>query len=187
MSTSEEKQARAKQLYENALGSRLADTKEISGSSGPNSSDFQDCQSNFHDAKVEFDSNKQELHDRYPNIHFENPWFFWIPATLIFIIEASVNKIIIDMAAQTPAALSFLISAVISAILVAVSHLAGISWRQIWSELDRKIVGFSLGLGVILVLILLASVSGLMSVRAYYALTDQSTNMNIFGGVLRLV
>jgi hypothetical protein len=183
MAVVEERRTNAERDYRRNIAERLAQTIAVAVRSGPRSATFRHIDDEFIQADTTYLATQAELHNRPPHIRFENPWLFWPPAVLVFLIEAYVNKIIVDMAAQTPGGLSLLISGVVSLVLVWLAHNAGVSWRQIWSELNRRLEWMTLIQGVALVVIVLTMVTLLITLRAYFALVDTTSNGGVFDAV----
>jgi hypothetical protein len=183
MSVTEERRDRSQRTFVKHLAERLAAAKEVAARCGPTSMLFRHRQQEYEKALGTFEATQSELNDRPPHIRFESPWLFWPPAIVVFVIEAYINKIIIDMAAQTPGGISLLVSGLLSLFLVWLAHNAGISWRQIWSDLERRVVVSSVLWGVGILFILAVFVVGLMTLRAYYALATSGSAMNVFDAV----
>jgi len=180
MAVADDRRERAKGTYQKNLGERLAAAKEVATRSGPNSATFRTLDEEFRHADGEFRSTQSELHERPPHIRFENPWLFWIPAVIVFLMEAFINKIVIDMAAQMPGGWSLLISGLLSLLLVWLAHNAGVSWRQIRSELENRTLWPTVLLALGSVALIALIVVLLISLRAYFALVDTSNGMDIF-------
>ena len=183
MTVADERRERAQRNYEKHLAERLSAAKAVASRAGPNSIPYLNLDKEYEKANGIFEATQAELNDRPPHIRFENPWMFWIPAFIVFAMEAFINKIIVDMAAQTPGGISLLISGLLSVLLVWLAHNAGVSWRQVYSDLERRIVWSSLIWGVALVVVILLFVVGLMTLRAYFALVDTASDMNLFDTV----
>lgn len=180
MATIEERRATARNSYELELERRLSALKETASSTGPLSTARRALVKKCDDAEADLETVRGHIHHREPNILVHNQILFWVGSSFIFAVEAFLNKIIVDMAAQTAGGVSLLVSALVSVTLVAIAHWSGLLWRQIRSDSQRRFLFWNLVLGSVMLVLLFVAVLAIMALRAYFAVVNTTTVVDIF-------
>lgn len=162
------------------LAQRLAALNVAASSSGPTSPARLLMDAEQREAASELQSVATKVNNRATNIRLEDPKIFWIGSFFIFAIEAYLNKIIVDMAAQTTGGMSLLVAALVSIALVTLAHLCGSFLRQVWSESEDRILFVNAVLGLFLLVVVAVAVLAIMALRAYFALMTTTSNLHVF-------
>lgn len=183
MPTTEEHRTRQRETYLALLAERLAALRVEAGALGPGSTRRQTLENDHAEALRHFDAAAVRVGGRSPKVLAENPWIFWLGSGFIFVVEAFLNKIIFDMAANTAAGGSLLLAAVASVVLVTVAHWCGRCWRQIWSDTEERFVTSYVFWGLVLLFALVLTVLTLMALRAYFALEATVSSVDLFTAV----
>lgn len=124
--------------YENLLSMRRAELEKVAISLGPPSKEYKNAETKLGEKKEAMEFQSNSVGGRPPHISFENQWLFWTLTSIVGVTEIGTNKVLVDMALLLPSYISILVSAVLSCALLLLSHWAGHSARQVWSESRQK-------------------------------------------------
>jgi hypothetical protein len=180
MAVSDQRRGNAERNYQRILAERLAAAKAVAVALGPNSRRQLELDTASQVATEEFLVTQTQLDNRAPNLKIEDPRIFWFVALVVFFAEATFNRVVVEMAAPVPTWFAFVISGVVSALLVWFAHLAGALLRQMWSEINRSLYVMNVLVGTGLIIVDLLGVLAIIALRGFFATADTGSDVNIF-------
>lgn len=187
MSAVDERRKVAGNNYEMLLANRLKDIKVVAKSAGPGSHTRQRLVDEMDEAKGRTGTVAGHMNHREPNILVHNQFLFWAGSVFILLIEAFLNKVVVDMAAQTAGGISLLVAALVSVTLVALAHWSGHLLRQVWSDSQRRILVWNVILGLLLLVVVAVAILAIMALRAYFTLVNTANVVNIFSDAVATI
>jgi hypothetical protein len=171
--------------YRSFLSDRDRKIATLRNTIGPDSDIWKRTESNLLKAEAQKDGIGAKL-GRPIEGSQKSRWYYLIPAGLIVLLEAFMNKFLLDNAFQLPNLLTYLMSAVVTFLMLSLANLSGRMLRQCKGEYSERIFPWFIAIPVVLLTVIFGFISILTIGRAALEIVV-SADINIFSEVTRQV
>lgn len=180
--------ARAQSLttYRQLLSDRDGKIATLRATSGPSGDLWKRLEVDLSKAEAQKDGIAAKLGRPVEGSQSSGPAYL-LPAALLAGLEAFMNKFLLDNALQLPNIFTYFVSAVITFAMLSLAYTAGMMLRQCRGEYSEEVHWWRIAVPVLVILPLIFSFIGLLTVARAALETSTAINIGIFAEIKRQI